>query len=544
MEDCPKLENAMPKSQIDFISLYPQAVITMCWAITCHEVSGTSGKIPFRQLIFASVELIPNYVKLSKIASNPVKEAEQNAKFVGIRIFFIRFVVSSAEGVDWYEKAVKGGFITMFWDEEKSVWLGPYGKDIRLVSYPRYPETAFLSDSPIISKCWGHAQVSHFMPIDPLDDLIGFISHQNVADWIDERLCWRLEENIEFLGSICLIAPNPYYFRSSCSLKHDLSGKNSDSIEFRVDRFPNDFAKKLKVVLAERFNGNGLGNIQHRYLEDSQPLVFSLRGRACETGYVVFDNYGTIWDMQNFAPFIRSISLEMGVIDKNLIFTCKDGEKQRIAKLCEVREMTIEVPEDSTKSIALSEKIVSIRKGNRRTNGQFIYYRQSGEAERKIRELINSARKSVFIVDPYYSPQTAMLFLAATRSSEVKTTILCTAGGLKRRDDGTDPGNELLSFIQNADKNLYGIVEILVCPQVMLHDRFIVIDNSEVWLLGSSLNTLGDSLSVIVRLDNPKASISHVLDTIVNDPQTCKLDKWIAKRGESQQQSASKPCCP
>ena len=534
----------MPMSQIDFKSLYSQAVITMCWVVTCHENPRKTKKSPFRQLVFASVELIPNYMNLSQIASTPAKDAEQTDKFAGIRIFFIRLVVSSAKGVDWYEKAVKEGHVTMFWDKEKPVWLGPYGKDIRLVSYPRYPETAFLSDSPIISKCWGHAQVSHFMPIDPLDDLIGFISHQNVADWIDERLCWRLEENIEFLGSICLIAPNPYYFRSNCSLKHDLSGKNSDSIEFRVDRFSNDFAKQLKVVLAERFNGNELGNIQHRYLEDSQPLVFSLPGRACETGYVVFDNHGTIWDMQNFAPFIRSISLEMGVIDKNLIFTCKDGEKQSIAKLGEVREISIEVPEDSTKSIALSQKIVSIRKGNRRTNGQFIYYRQSGEAERKIRELINSARKSVFIVDPYYSPQSAMLFLAATRSSDVKTTILCTAGGLKRRNDGTDPGNELLSLIQTADKNLYGIVEVLVCPQVMLHDRFIVIDKSEVWLLGSSLNTLGDSLSVIVRLDNPNASIIHVLDTIVNDPQTCKLDKWIAKRDESQQQSVSEPCCP
>lgn len=537
-------EKSNSSTPIDFESLYSQAVITMCWRVTPPSKDPKlKAHESYRQLIVATVELIPNYMELSQIASNPINAVEQTEKFAGIRIYFIRFVVSSAEGVNWYEKAVTGGFITMFWDEEKPVWLGPYGKDIRLVSYPRYPETAFLSDSPIISKCWGHAQVSHFMPIDSLDDLIGFISHQNVADWIGERLCWRLEENIEFLGSICLIAPNPYYCRASCSLKQDLSGKNSDSIEFRVDRFSNDFAKQLKVVLSERFNGNELGNIQHRYLEDSQPLVFSLRGRACETGYVVFDNQGTIWDMQNFAPFIRSISLEMGVMDKNLIFTCKDGEKQSVAKLCEVREISIEVPEDSTKSIALSQKIVSIRKGNRRTNGQFIYYRQSGEAERKIRELINSARKSVFIVDPYYSPQTAMLFLAATRSSEVKTTILCTAGGL-RRNDGTDPGNELLSFIQTADKNLCGTVEVLVCPQVMLHDRFIVIDKSEVWLLGSSLNTLGDSLSVIVRLDNPKASIIHVLDTIVNDPQTYKLDKWIAMRGESQQQSALKPYCP
>ena len=37
----------------------------------------------------------------------------------------------------------------------------------------------------------------------------------------------------------------------------------------------------------------------------------------------------------------------------------------------------------------------------------------------------------------------------------------------------------------------------------VFHDRYIVIDEGEVWLLGCSLNGIGKGLSTIVRLENP-----------------------------------------
>lgn len=525
---------------IDFRRLYSQAAITMCWRLTRHKIAGDAGMENHRQLIFASVELIPEYMKVFQESPGSVLDAEQQATFTGARVFFIRFVVSAAEGIDWYEQSLKDGFIRMFWDGNKTVEFHPYhNDDIRLVSYPQYPETAYLTDSPIIQKCWNHAQVSHFMPVDPLDELTEFVSHQNIADWIGERLCWRLENSIEFLGSICLVAPNPYYHRSSCRLNPDPSRKGPDRVEFRVDRDPSHFLNPLTVILAERFNGNEFGVTQQRPLTNGEPLDFILRGRANETGYAVIDSNGTIWDMQDFAPFIRSISVEMGVVDKELVYNCKDGKKQRITKLGAKRDITIDEPNEPTKTMALSSKIVAIRRRNRRSITQFVYYRQEGEAERKIRELIHSARRSLFIADPYYSPQTAKLFLEATRSTDVQTTILCTVGGLKKCKDGSDPGRELLAIVKEAaGKNLPAPINVKVCPQDMLHDRFIVIDESEAWLLGSSLNTLGDSLSVIVRLDNPQATIIPVLDKIVRDNQTRRLDEWVEQRDES---AVSKP---
>lgn len=515
---------------IDFESLYSQAVITMCWRLTRHEIKGRSGMENYRQLIFASVELIPNYMTISQFATDPVLGAERQEKFAGARLFFIRFVVPVRKGVEWYKKALKDGFITLFWDNDKQVQFHPCGvDDFRMVSYPRFPETAYLSDSPIIPKFWNHAQVSHFIPLDPLDELAEFVSHQDVAEWIAEHLCWRLEDNVEFLGSICLIAPNPYYCRSSCRLRSNSKGIGGDVIEFRVDRVPSA-AQPLTVVLSERFNGNELGYIQHKSLEGSGPLEFVLRGRADETGYAVFDQTGMIWDMQGFAPFIRSISIEMGVVDKELVFTCKDNQTQRILKYGAVTDISVGEKEKDGRELGLSRKIVALRKRKEHTNYHYVYYRQEGEAERKIRELINSARSSVFVVDPYYLPQTAQLFIEATRSSGVKTEILCTCEGLKRRKDGSDPANELLAIVQNACKRTQGDIEVSVCPKNLLHDRFIIIDESEAWLLGSSINTLGNSLSVIVRMDNPQATIIPTLRKIVNDNQTLKLEDWAANR--------------
>lgn len=524
-----KTPNSTPP--IDFRSLYSQAVITMCWRVTPPSADvRLAPDQSYRQLVVATVELIPKYWHFPE----NLTVGEQGVKVNEQRLYFIQRVVEATKGLDWYEQTMANGCVDMFWDHHKVVAMHPLGEgDCRIMSYPKYPETAYLADSPIIPNCWGHAQVNHLMPFGDLDELVEFIANESVADWIGDRLGWRLNENLEYLGSVTLIAPNPYYCRSRSRLCPAASDSEPDHVQMHFDQDVS--TSGLKLVLAERFNGNETGGLQSvTPLEDGMPLV--LRGRASETGYAVLDGNSIIWDMQPFAPYIRSISINMGVVEKELLFTCKDGIIQKLPQYGIEENVFIAGEREDLPDLALSHKIAMLRRrsqAGKNADSQFFYYKQPGESERKIRELIHSASNKLLIVDPYFNHKTARLFLDATKMSTVKTTILCSAGGLKKQRDGTDPARELERIVTERNATSPDSVSILVSPQDNLHDRFVVIDDDEAWLLGSSLATLGeDSLSAIVIVKNPQATICPILEKVMSDAQVKTLADWIACRDE------------
>lgn len=527
----------IPTPPIKFLSLYSQAVITMCWRVTPPSVDARlKPDQSYRQLVVATVELLPKYWHLPE----NLTVGEQGVKVNEQRLFFIRRVVEATKGLEWYEQTMANGCVAMFWDHDKVVAMHPLGKDdCQIMSYPKYPETAYLTDSPIIPNVWGHAQVNHLMPVGDLNELVEFIADESVADWIGDRLCWRLNENLEYLGSVSLIAPNPYYCRSRSRLCPSTSGSGPDYVHMHFDRDVS--ASGLKLVLAERFNGNEIGGVQSvTPLHDGMSLV--LRGRASQTGYVILDGNNVIWDIQPFAPYIRSISMNVGVVEKELVFPCKDGVIQKLDRHGIEENIFISGEKENLAELSLSYKIATLKRRNqvdRNADNQFFYYKQPGEAERKIRELVHSASSDLLIVDPYYNHKTARLFLDATKMSTVKTTILCSAGGLKKQKDGTDPARELERIVTERNAADPDSVSVLVSPQDNLHDRFIVIDSEEAWLLGSSLATLGeDSLSTIVKLNNASTTIRPILRTIQHDNQVMTLSDWIMRR----QNESRMPC--
>lgn len=529
MDQPTKTPNSTPP--IDFRRLYSQAVITMCWRVTPPSADARlAPSQSYRQLVVATVELIPKYWHLPE----NLTVGEQGVKVNEQRLYFIRRVVEATKGLDWYEQTMANGCVDMFWDNDKVVAMYPLGDDAcKIMSYPKYPETAYLEDSPIIPNCWGHAQVNHLMPVGDLDELVEFIADESVADWIGDRLCWLLNENLEYLGSVTLIAPNPYYCLSRSPRCPATSDSEPERVQMHFDRDVS--ASGLKLVWAERFNGNEIGGVLSvTSLRDGMPLV--LRGRASETGYAVLDGNNVIWDMQPFAHCVRSISINMGVAEKALVITCKDGIIQKLVQYGSEENIFISGEKEDLPELTLSHKIAALKRRSRvsrNADNQFFYYKQPGEAERKIRELIHSASNHLLIVDPYFNHKTARLFLDATKMSKVKTTILCSAGGLKKQKDGTDPARELARIVTERNATRPDSISVLVSPQDNLHDRFIVIDGKEAWLLGSSLATLGeDSLSAIVKVENPQETICPILEKVRSDAQVKTLADWIACRDE------------
>ena len=59
---------------------------------------------------------------------------------------------------------------------------------------------------------------------------------------------------------------------------------------------------------------------------------------------------------------------------------------------------------------------------------------------------------------------------------------------------------------------------LIVVRNNSFHDRFIVIDNKEIYIVGTSFNSIGDNITTIVRLDDKKAKelLINSINGIIN----------------------------
>ena len=110
-----------------------------------------------------------------------------------------------------------------------------------------------------------------------------------------------------------------------------------------------------------------------------------------------------------------------------------------------------------------------------------------------ITNIINSAKESLVLVDPYCDSK-ALVFL----NHKPKEVMLTIYKGIhsKLKDDEIE-----LYRAQNGEVNVF--------VKNPLHDRFLIIDHEQTYLLGSSLNSAGKSLLAItkIKLDSARKQI-------------------------------------
>ena len=69
--------------------------------------------------------------------------------------------------------------------------------------------------------------------------------------------------------------------------------------------------------------------------------------------------------------------------------------------------------------------------------------------------------------------------------------------------------------------------------KAVFHDRFIIIDDKEVWFSGNSLNSLGKKAGAIIQLPDP-VEILNKLDKIRQTADTLlPLPQWLEKRHQN-----------
>ncbi|HFN0053694.1 TPA: VPA1262 family N-terminal domain-containing protein [Yersinia enterocolitica] len=146
---------------------------------------------------------------------------------------------------------------------------------------------------------------------------------------------------------------------------------------------------------------------------------------------------------------------------------------------------------------------------------------QRKEALEHIREKLKRARSSIFIADPYFSANQISQYLYVIERDEIKIQILTSSSAFKPiKGVGTEVDSELIKYTDQALlQNLTRFqairknsIEIKVAntENSLFHDRFIVIDG-RVWMIGSSLNSIGIRPTLTMRIPHGEKILSHLM---------------------------------
>lgn len=117
------------------------------------------------------------------------------------------------------------------------------------------------------------------------------------------------------------------------------------------------------------------------------------------------------------------------------------------------------------------------------------------DAYKFVTDLIRSAKKSLLLIDNYVDE--SVLLMLSKRNKRVEATIY------------TQKMNAQLQLDLDKHNSQYSPIQIHVYKEC--HDRFLIIDDMEVYHIGASLKDLGKKMFAFSKLDIPTSAITNLL---------------------------------
>ena len=192
---------------------YRQAVIHLAWF--------RDDKV--RHLLFGMVELRPN--ELPDTVGCPLKSfraKNRSRKYLHYR----RFVLPVKDVIEWYKNAADSNLILPHDPKCRTKGDGAKLEGSKFVQEPSWPH--FVSSNELVfAPEWMHGSRTHFLfpekVLSPeVSEIIGIDKNRTMLEeWLNFNI---VEDYPEYLGAICLVAPNPL-FRSIEKSHFEQAGK-------------------------------------------------------------------------------------------------------------------------------------------------------------------------------------------------------------------------------------------------------------------------------------------------------------------------------
>ena len=494
-------------------SKYSSALISIFW------ITEKQGQEISRRLLYAQVELIPNYWY------NENELPEDGFRSKNKRLYYIRKKCTPSEAIQWYENIITNNSIKMFWDKDQTINFFAKENDNSVVQRVPYPTLVVSNSSPIASGHWKSVRLHHIMPRKRLYDIEDFIANETVINWINSRMMFQLEEYPEYIGSVNLIVPNPFYYSSYSHLERDADGN-----EYVLVHFENLSMTRpdLTIHFCEKIEGE-FCNYASKQIT-GPVLRFNLTRIADETAYAVVESNKNLIDYSDFNPYLRELVFGVNIAGPTHNIKINGGDSYEVSKYSH-EEIHLKDDKD-VPELALSTKNVSLnwkKKEQKKSENQFIFYKDNN-AKDFVRKIINSAYKSIDIIDPYFGNEELLNYMPAASNSGVEINILTGPEHLRTMAPGS---NECIGDIMlrkqkelRERKLLIDITIAVTGHEMPFHDRFIIVDNKEVWLSGTSFNSLGTRASSLIKLYSPEDVIAKLAE-IKSSATISHLEDWL-----------------
>lgn len=252
------------------------------------------------------------------------------------------------------------------------------------------------------------------------------------------------------------------------------TGALNQAVKRNISRFPKDFMFQLTKKERDEVITN-CDNLQNSKFSPKLPYVFTEQGVASLSGILKSDKA-----IEMNIQIMRAFVSMRRFIQKNaeLFLRLDTVERKQL-------EYQLKSDKNFTKLFDAIENKDLVK-----TQGIF-YDGQIFDAYKFISDLLKVARKSIILIDSYIDESVLILFTKINKEVSVK---IYTRDITKQLKLDLEKYNQQYSFIE--------IKELKKC-----HDRFLIIDNKEIYHIGASIKDLGKKWFAISKLDKDALEI-------------------------------------
>lgn len=419
----------------------------------------------------------------------------------GGKILVHRWHVSVRDGIQWYRTCTSGSMAVPSRDPSKPtvVQLGQLGDD------PPWPHPVveverFWSDSEFWGERPGGSRWHRLLPLAPVDITNGW----GTSDFNKARNFLMSEVHVDLLsrsvliGSCHLRLPNPV-FREL----HQRVGTDWRSVIFDLEPHPCQSLEELELTFWNQRSW-GATSVRRMTLQPGRNVLLVPEGVE-QVAHAVLCKKRGLLEQSEAAGFIGSIDLTMNYVSEQRRIETPKG-RYTVGVSGAAQQIQVGTPRPIGARTRLAEDEGQQRTQKAWAETAFRWFDKDSVAGRQaIRDIIQSASKSVDLLDPYFGRGDLLEFALSTTRHGLPFRVLTShdfcAGGEDSdlRVERGDALSRTLDSVRAQDPRLNIEIKVMPGEKSPVHDRFLIVDGT-VWVLGASLNEFGSRGSMLMKL--------------------------------------------
>lgn len=475
---------------------------------------GDDPKACIRSLVFAVAELLHDALEFGP--ELPVKAGDACLRVhqtSELNLRRVRLPVSQA--LKWYRGCAGGQGEIPLTAAERKQEMQPFPLALPLFGEePPWPnivlesEESFWGDAPFWGDRPGGIRRHQLIAATP-EFRVGLWNKEQrdkARKWLRHVLPVDIFERPRLLGSIHLILTNPAFGR----VRARLDKSDARQLHFSLQRWPGrEFSRLRLYIREERPTGPTL--LQAVSIE-SPRMTLQLAFEPYLVSFIITsDTHGLLYASKPYTFVRQSKSyglLQTGV--RRVAVPARSRKRAPETYAVPVESLVESIIGTATLPSALVTLIADDADFQQRRHalqlGQRWFDGNIDDATEFLRGLIENARKDILIVDAYFGDVELLRYALASTIHEAYIRILTSQEHLNTKSDGNDSTTyavqlaDALGQVRAQDPAINIEVRVGMGAKSPVHDRFLVLDEDTVWLLGFSLNEFGSRGTMAVRL--------------------------------------------